>query len=132
VKVLPLKTGDEGLYIIPQAVSGSVSYVNNVYVVNGAYAELELQGMMDETANSAGYVFHLCSEEIGTVWDEESSEANGFQRVRVPLTFDISGGSGKGYTLIIDITNAVVIEDTDNTNRYEGDLALGGSLNFQV
>lgn len=129
---LPLNTGDGGLYVIPQQVTGDLVFASDVYSVVGAYAELELQGMMDETANSAGYVFHVCENEIGTTWDYESSQENGYQRVRVPISFDITGGSGKGYTLVIDITKAVVIEETYNTNRYEGDLVLMGSLNFEL
>ena len=129
---LDLPLTDGGLYLIPQSVAGSLESVGLDYTVEGAYAEIDLQGMQDQTSLAGGYVYHVCNEEVETNWDAEGSKANGFQRVRVPLTFDITAGSGKGYTLVIDISNAVVWEDTDNTNRGEGNLVLGDSMDFTL
>ena len=125
---------DDGFYLIPQKAEGrTTGETGNPsldYVVKNAYVELGLQVAADE--GTEGWVFHCCNIETGVNWDEESSDANGFQKVQAPLKFDISGGSGNEYTLIIDISQAVVVEDTDNTNRGEGNLVLGEAINITV
>ena len=130
-KKLPLK--DDGLYLIPQVASGSAGattassiHTDWNFEVTGAYAEIEIQGA---TYEGDGYTYNLCYEEdyvnvSDYGWNEETSDANGFKKVRVPLKFTIA--AGKSYNLYIDITKAIVYEETLNYNRNPGESAITG------
>lgn len=124
---LPLNETGGGLYLIPQKAEGALAFVNSdVWNLTGAYVELELQSAWFDPEDPTSVVYQCWNpaidldlepgdegydpEIMGTAWDAESSRKNGFQRVRVPLKFDIRGGSGKGYTLIIDISRAIGVE----------------------
>lgn len=124
--VLPLK--DDGIYLIPQEAEGHMTYLgSNVYSWTGAYAILDLQSAtVDTEVDPIQVTYEIWDKAVdldnydpddpsmdpslfGTGWDEESSNKNGFQKVRVPLNFVVE--PGKGYTLVIDITNAISAED---------------------
>ena len=126
--VLPLKSGNSGLYLIPQKVECEASMPTpDNWVLSGAYAEIELQAAWFDPEVPESVIYQCWNPAIdldkdpedpdydptilGTAWDAESSKKNGFLKVRTPLNFDISGGSGKGYTLIIDISGAIGAEE---------------------
>ena len=133
-KMLPLT--DDGLYLIPQAVSGSVisSPKNDwVFEVSGAYAELEMQGATDEGEGSTTYFVSSVDddgiEDYG--WNEHTSNANGFARVRVPLNFTVV--AGRVYNLYIDVTKAIVYENPQNDYRVAGYSAIkGDEILFEI
>ena len=109
---LPLNTTTEGLYLIPQTAAGSLSFVSPLYYVNGAYAELDAQVFLYnfyEIDPTAGGTYRVGENLDFYDWDEDSSNAVNFGKIRVPLKFTLE--SGKGYTLVLDISKAVIYEN---------------------
>ena len=109
---LPLNTTTEGLYLIPQTAAGSLSFVSPLYYVNGAYAELDAQVFLYnfyELDPTAGGTYRVGEDLNYYDWDEDSSNAVKFGKIRVPLKFTLE--SGKGYTLVLDISKAVIYEN---------------------
>ena len=108
---LPLT--DDGLYLIPQVAAGAVASVGTSYEITGAYAELDAQVFFYsdyETSPELGGAYRV-GENLwsGFEWDEESSDAVGFGKIRVPLSFTITPNNG--YTLVLDISRAVIYEN---------------------
>ena len=127
---LPLTDG--GFYLIPQAATGETAKsTSGGYDVNGAYALLKLQAY----DNTFGYICWNPETENSVVlshinWEEDDSNAIGFQNVKVPLKFSLLQ-AGKGYTLVLDISKAVGAAP-GTTYCGEGDLVLGESLNIEI
>ena len=118
---LKLPLGDDGLYVIPQIASGEVVTGNLArsgwdFDVTGAYADIHLQ-VATTYYGITYYVSYQESQEPGNGWNYLRSKENGFQWVRCPLKFDITAGSGRAYNLYIDLTKAVILENTLNLNR---------------
>lgn len=108
---LPLNTGDGGLYLIPQVAAGVITSVGSAYEVNNAYVELDAQVFAYSLPSLAGGGFYRVGADLwqGFDWTEEESDAVGFGKIRVPLKFTIVPGNG--YTLVLDISRAVIYEN---------------------
>ena len=117
---LPLT--DDGLYLIPQVANGSLVSVSSGLNVSGPYVEFDAQvghyGDPDDLENS--FVWDYAGNEDDPVdWTEADSEIAQYKKIRIPLKFDIAAnGAGRGYTLILDISNAIVWEKGANRNQY--------------
>jgi len=110
---LPLNTGDNGLYLIPQVAAGVIASVGSSYEVNNAYAELDAQvffysDYINDPGNGGAYRVGADLWQ-GFDWNETSSDAVGFGKIRVPLKFTLTPGNG--YTLVLDISRAVIYEN---------------------
>ena len=119
---LPLESG-EGLYLIPQVANGTISEpTSSSYVVNNAYAELDAQvyfysDYVNDPDNGGGYrVGNNLWAGDGYSWSEATSDEVSYGKIRVPLKFTLV--SGKGYTLIIDISNAVIYENEGSKTGF--------------
>ena len=122
---LPLT--DDGLYLIPQTAAGAIASVGSSYEVNNAYAELDAQVFFySDYVNTPEFGgAYRVGEGLynGFDWDQTSSDAVGFGKIRVPLKFTIQ--PGKGYTLLLDISKGVIYENEGATTETS---ALGESI----
>ena len=120
---LPLTDG--GLYIIPQAVTGKVKKDNGSYIIDGAYAELDAQVFFYDSGDSGW--FHCCEDNSPMDFTQSDSETAKFGKIRIPLIFDIESGSGKSYTLVLDLGQGIITEDP----MFTGEAIFEGA-NFDV
>ena len=131
---LTLADGPEGgLYLIPQKAEGALGEVSSGYTVTGAYVEFDAQvAFQSDPDNPDQLTYVVCEDEDNPVeWIEADSDLAGYHKIRIPLVFDITAnGAGRAYTLVLDISNAVVWEDGDN--RYQYDPILGSGVKIKV
>ena len=119
---ITLPITDGGLYLIPQVAAGSINTIAAGYDVVGSYVEFDAQlghyGDPDDMADS--WVWDYAEDEDTPVnWDASDSKLAGYKKIRIPLKFDISSnGAGKGFTLVLDISNAVIWEAGANRDQY--------------
>ena len=133
--VIPLT--DAGFYLIPQAAAGKIVTSGDLYDIDGPYIEFDAQmghyadpdKYGDPTDN--GWVWEYGHDVNPVDWTAADSKSVGFAKIRVPLKFDISTtGAGKGFTLVIDISNALCWEDAGYREQYEP--IFGKNVEIQV
>ena len=118
---LPLN--DDGLYLIPQSVTGSIVPDGEGYAVSGAYVELDAQVFVDsdDPENPGSGWYHCCNDNSPMYFNSDNSTDAGFGTIHVPLKIDISAGAGKGYTLVIDLGQGIIMDGMyEATPVFEG------------
>ncbi|SFW48332.1 Fimbrillin-like [Prevotellaceae bacterium HUN156] len=110
---ISLTLTDGGLYLIPQVADGSIaSDGSGGYQVNGAYAELDAQVFVFNSAakttlDDDGW-YHCSESDAPLYFDEDNSNDAGWGKVRLPLKFSLD--PGKGYTLVLDLSRGIIWE----------------------
>ena len=122
---IQFSAGDDGLYLIPQQLIGTMTdNGNGTYTLGGAYIEVGLQmfekgGTYDED-HEGTYFIHGWSPDAsaanGTTDSETDSDENLFRPFRVPLKFTML--PNKTYAIYIDLVRGVYVSAEDDTTLY--------------
>ena len=130
-KTMPLTDG--GLYLIPQVATSSVVDIAGGWEIVGAYIEVDIQAARDEAGTGPASVvpvyYNPETNWNNSAWTEAGTDQRGYGRARIPLRFSKLEG-GKGYTLIVDVSKAIIIDD--DTDMEVDNPLLGTGITIEI